>query len=48
MSNIEKIVVEIKSAEGGDDAKLFDGYAIMHYDDKNTIKETEKEKKERR
>lgn len=31
-----------------DQAKLFDGYAVMHYDDKNTVKETEQDKKERR
>jgi hypothetical protein len=31
-----------------DDAKLFDGYAVMHYDDKNTVKDTEKEVKEKR
>ncbi len=31
-----------------DKAKLFDGYAVMHYDDKETVKETEQEKKERR
>lgn len=31
-----------------DEAKLFDGYAVMHYDDGKTVKETEKQKQERR
>lgn len=31
-----------------DDAHLFDGYVIMHYDDPVTVKETEQEKQERR
>lgn len=31
-----------------DEAKLFDGYAVMHYDDNKTVKETEQDKKERR
>lgn len=31
-----------------DKAKLFDGYAVMHYDSKDVVKETEKETSERR
>lgn len=31
-----------------DDANLFDGYAVMHYDGEGVVKETEKEVKERR
>jgi len=37
----------LKEKKRCDDAKLFDGYAIMHYDDKEAVKETEKEKVER-
>lgn len=31
-----------------DEFKLFDAYAVMHYDDNKTVKETEQDKKERR
>lgn len=41
----DKVLKEKKKC---DDVKLFDGYAVMHYDDKETVKETEKETVERR
>lgn len=41
----QSVLNEKKKCDG---AKLYDGYVVMHYDDGNTVKETEKETKERR
>ena len=41
----QKVLDEKKKCE---DLKLFDGYAVMHYDGKDAVRETDKEKKERR
>jgi transcriptional antiterminator len=38
----------LKEKEKCDKAKIFDGYAVMHYDGKGVVKETEKDKKEKR
>lgn len=38
----------LKEKKKCDDLKLYDGYAVMHYDDGKTIKETEKDKQIRR